>query len=211
MKIVTYNFTTSAGFTGKIVLTNIEGRIWSDYLQTWTNLQNILFDSNTNTLSFERQTLNGIQRWTGVISGDQISGTVNGSTWGGKEVRLMAWSEGRHFVSSIQFEGKTYNIYVFRGLQIPMIWDIEVCKGDWQVANPDNIAGYLIEDSVGMGVTPTKTPENTVLEAINMLNQKMKNYFGPVTPVTPVTWSENVEALIQSLMLFLKDGIPQVK
>jgi len=76
------DFTTSAGFTGKIVISEEGGRLWSDYLQTWTDIKNILFDSDTNTMSFRRQAPGGTQQWTGVISGDQISGTVNGSTWG---------------------------------------------------------------------------------------------------------------------------------
>ncbi len=86
---ITYNFKASGGanetYTGKIVLTGTGGKIWFDQLQTWTDLQNITFDSNTSTLSFIRPTSYGSQQWTGVISGNQISGKANGYIYTGIE------------------------------------------------------------------------------------------------------------------------------
>jgi hypothetical protein len=86
---VTYDFEASGGanekYTGKIEITDAGGRIWFDQLQTWTDLQSITFDSNTNTLSFIRPTPYGNQQWTGVISGNQISGKANGYTYTGTE------------------------------------------------------------------------------------------------------------------------------
>ncbi len=78
-------FITASNYPGKLEFywdRNIwTGRVWFDALQQWEPITNIFLDPRTGELQFTRSVYN--QRYTGTLSGNQISGTYTALQGGG--------------------------------------------------------------------------------------------------------------------------------
>lgn len=118
---------------------------------------------------------------------------------------FQPWTNGKHLISSIDWEGDTYNFVAQADIGSgggDVIW-LLLIKGDYSVASPatvcqNKISAWLNND-----------PYEEVARIIAVLNNDMIAYFGGTMPET---WWEKVMDALQKLVLYLKtDGTPALK
>lgn len=109
----------------------------------------------------------------------------------------------RHLISTITFGGQLYSLYVMPDSSVSSYY-INLVVGPYDASAPSAICSVVLTD-----IDKRKTPTEAITKVITAMNVKMTEYFGS-GPV-PTTWEEMFEEMVQGLVIFLQNGIPQIK
>lgn len=116
---------------------------------------------------------------------------------------VIMFAHGRSLIATLDHKGKTYNFCVFYDAELNEL-NTQFIEGDFQAPNL-----ALLWASPWMHIPDqAKDPRAVVENIVAELNAFLKKQF---SDLPPVTWADQLEALLRKIIFFPEAGIPQVR